>query len=76
MSATAWLESCVRAALADPSLVAEFDRLNGTNLRLRGTGLDVQIDLASGRFDHDLALFVTFVHEHVYSRVAPPDPAG
>lgn len=70
---TTWLETCVRQALADPELVAEFDRIHGTNVRLRGTGLEVQIDLASGRLDHDLEQFVAFIHETVASRVPPPD---
>lgn len=71
--AFSWLETCVRGALTSPDLVAEFDRLHGTNLRMRGTGLEVQIDLASGRLEHDLQQFVAFIHETVASRVPPPD---
>lgn len=68
----AWLETCVRAALALPELVAEFDRMHGTNLSLRGSGLDLRIDLACGRPEGDVAQFVAFIHETVASRV-PPD---
>lgn len=68
-----WLSTCVHQALANPQLVAEFDRIHGTNVRLRGTGLDVQIDLACGRLEHDLQLFVAFIHETVASRVPPPE---
>jgi hypothetical protein len=50
-------------------LVTQFDRLNGTNLSLKGTGLDLEIDKASGRLDRDLKLFVEFVYECVWSRL-------
>lgn len=66
-----WLETCVRAALAEPALVAEFDRMHGTNLSLRGSGLDLKIDLACSRPEGDVAMFVRFVHECVALRVAP-----
>jgi hypothetical protein len=69
-----WLETCVRAALADRDLVAEFDRIHGTNLRMQGTGLEIQIDLACGRAEHDLQLFTAFIHETVATRVPPPEP--
>lgn len=62
-------EDCVRASFSDRSLVAEFDRLNGTNLSLRGTGLDLQIDFASGRFEGEVKEFVEFVKECVWSRL-------
>lgn len=68
-----WLSICVRAAIASPELVAEFDRQHGTNLTMRGTGLDLQIDLACGRLEHDLQQFVAFVHETIATRVPPPD---
>lgn len=41
-------------------LVQEFDRLRGTNLSLRGTVLDLEIDRATGRFDHDVQAFLDF----------------
>jgi hypothetical protein len=67
-----WLETCVRSALAQPELVAEFDRIHGTNLLLRGSGLQLQIDLACARPESDVALFIAFIHESVASRVSPP----
>ncbi len=60
---------CVREAAANKELVAEFDRLNGTNLSLKGTNLDVQIDLACGRLELDVAKFVQFVKECVWDRI-------
>lgn len=66
-----WLETCVRAALARPELVAEFDRMHGTNLSMRGSGLDLGIDLACNRPEGDVARFIAFIHESVASRVSP-----
>lgn len=66
-----WFETCLRASLANPELVAEFDRLYGTNLSLKGTGLDLQIDISSGRLEKDLAEFAEFVHHYIASRVKP-----
>jgi hypothetical protein len=47
----------------------EFDRLNSTDLSLRGTGLDLMVDFGSGRMGHDCQLFVKFVKECVWSRL-------
>ena len=69
--AFAWLETCVREALAIPDLVAEFDRLHGTNLSLRGSALDLRIDLACNRLEDDVGRFVSFIHETVAARVSP-----
>lgn len=55
------LEELCRIALASPEFLAEFDRLRGTNLRLRGTALDLKIDVASGRLKRDAALLVEFL---------------
>lgn len=69
--APSWLEQCTREALRCPELLEQFDRLAGTNLRLRGSPLDVQIDVSSGRLARDTALFVAFVHEAIASRLSP-----
>lgn len=42
----------VIACSSERSLVAQFDRLRGTNLSRRGTGLDLAIDDATGRTEH------------------------
>jgi len=62
-------EQCVRESFANKDLVTEFDRLKGTNLSLRGTNLDIQIDLACGRLEQDVAEFVKFVKECVWDRL-------
>lgn len=51
----------VSVASTTPELVAEFDRLSGTNLSRRGTGLDLMIDDATGRTDHDCRLWLEFL---------------
>lgn len=55
--------------LTESGLIAEFDRLKGTNLRLLGSPLDTQVDIGSGRLAHDVQLFVLFVHQCVWSRL-------
>ncbi len=62
-------DQCVIECIRNRELVAEFDRLNGANLLLRGTGLDLQIDLACGRLEGDVEKFVLFVKECVWDRV-------
>lgn len=50
----------------DKDLVAQFDRLTGSNLSLKGSPLDVAIDKASGRTNAELASFIAFVFEFVW----------
>jgi hypothetical protein len=60
---------CVQACFQDRELVSCFDKLRGTNLSMRGTGLEVEIDFGSGRMNHDCELFVQFVRECVWERI-------
>lgn len=60
---------CVLECAKDKDLMAEFDRLKGCNLSLKGTGLDLQIDLHSGRLEKDVAEFVVFVKEIIWDRI-------
>lgn len=60
--------TCTLAAMNQPGLLEEFDRLRGTNLSLRGTPLDLQIDLACNRLDHDLQVFVEFAREAIVEK--------
>lgn len=62
-------KECVDECLKDRELIAEFDRLTGSNLSLKGSNLDVQIDLASGRYPLELRKFFQFVHDVVWTRV-------
>lgn len=62
-------DECVIECIRTTDLVAEFDRLKGTNLSLRGTWLDLQIDLSCNRLEGDMAEFVKFVKEVVWDRM-------
>lgn len=60
--------ACLRQCAGNKELVSQYDRLKGTNLSLRGTGLDLAIDQASGRLESDIAGFVEFVWDVVFLR--------
>lgn len=62
-------KECLLECSKNKSLIAEFDRLNGTNLSLKGSQLELMIDRATGRIDEDLHKFVEFVHEVVWLRL-------
>jgi len=60
---------CVLAAIREPELVKEFDRLKGTNLSQGGNPLALMIDESTGRLEHDFNEFVEFVRDVIYKRV-------
>jgi hypothetical protein len=62
---------CLMECAGTPELVAEFDRLRGANLSRRGSGLDLEIDRATGRLNADMQAFCEFVYECVYARLPP-----
>lgn len=64
------LDAAVAYALTQADLVAEFDRLRGTDLSRKASGLDLLIDLACKRREHDLKLFREFVAD-VLERAQP-----
>lgn len=66
---------CLSAAIHTPGFVQEFDRLTGHNLSLRGTGLDLKIDEATGRLEQGMVEFVKFVKETIYDRLENPNAA-
>ena len=53
-------------AAGNKELVKEFDRLNGTNLSLKGTPIEIEIDKATGKLDDDMIKFINFVYEYIY----------
>lgn len=61
--------ACLGAAVNNRELVAEFDRLAGANLSMRGSNLDLALDQATGRMDADAERFVDFVREAVFERL-------
>ena len=69
-------EGVLRHCLADAALVAEFDRLTHSNLRLAGAPVNIAIDLQSGRTAAELRRFAGFVKDVVWDRLATePNPS-
>lgn len=66
--------ACLIQCACNKELVHQYDRLKGTNLSLRGTGLDLAIDQVSGRLDSDLAGFMEFCWDVVFLRFGGPTP--
>lgn len=70
---------CVIASFESIELIAQFDRLWGTNILLRGAPIDSQIDLATGRHKEDMQQFIRFVWNYIFIRIPPvmnPDPSS
>ena len=59
-----------------PALVAEFDRLTGSNLSMKGSGLERMIDDATGRTAEGVEAFVAFVHEFVWLPLLSTPPTN
>lgn len=52
---------------ANVELVAQFDRLQGSNLVRTGAPINLMVDDTTGKTNDDLAAFIGFVHECVYA---------
>ena len=61
-------EECVHMCFAHKGLVAEYDRLSGTNLCCRGS-LNTAVDFATGRMESDIPDFVSFVERYIWNPV-------
>lgn len=62
---------CLGAAATNVDLLAQYDRLRGSNLQRRGAPIEVAIDHATGRFEAEAQDFVRFVHDAVFCRLDP-----
>lgn len=60
---------CLFVAFENPEIIKEFDRLKRTNLTGKGTPLELAIDEASGKLEHDIILFAEFIWESVFIRI-------
>lgn len=60
-------EQVLMQCAAMPELVAEFDRLTGSNLARKGSPINIVVDDASGKTNDDLGKFVAFVAECIYT---------
>ena len=63
------IEQICKQCLEDKDLVANFDRLRGTNRSGKGSLIERQIDIASGRQENVLKLFAQFIVEFVMKRI-------
>jgi len=63
------MTAVLRTALARPDLVAEFDRLAGTDVAARAAPLNRAIDVASGRAEADLQRFLAFAKDALWDRL-------
>lgn len=63
------LETIVDQCLGNKEMVAEFDRLSGTNLSRRGNPLELMIDEATDRNEVELHMFAEFVMDVVIMRL-------
>lgn len=68
----ATLEEFLGACCANKELVAEYDRLRGTNLSRRGSPLELAIDDASGRFESDARDFYEWATDLWLRFTIPP----
>lgn len=57
---------CLSEAANDKELLAEFDRLTGYNISLKGPAIVQEIDKATGHLEKGARAFYDFVLEHVY----------
>lgn len=63
---TTTFTDCLMMAAANKELVANYDRLCGTNLIMEGSLLELMTDKATGRQDAELEAFVDFVWECIW----------
>ena len=68
--------ACVEAAAGQLELVAQVDRLFGTNLMRRQAPIVNMIDDATGKTDEDKQTFLRFVWNYVFTRCAPISSAN
>lgn len=57
----------------NPTIVAQYDRLRGTNIGGKGSGLELMIDKATGRVEKEYEAFVEFVWDVVFMRFGGPE---
>lgn len=60
--------ACIMECFDVPELIENFDRLWGCNLCQKGAPINLMVDKATGRMQHDMKEFVEFVWEYVFLR--------
>lgn len=59
---------CLKECASNRELISNYDRLRGTNLSLKGTPIELSIDMASGRIEKEMHDFIDFCWEYVFLR--------
>jgi hypothetical protein len=59
-------EEILNQAFATPELIAEFDRLTGSNLQQKGSVIERMIDNSTDRTRGDVKAFMGFVFEYIF----------
>ncbi len=67
MTTPTTFEQVLMHCAATPDLVAQFDRLTGSNLARKGAPINLMVDDATGKTNDDVAAFVKFVHDVIYT---------
>ena len=62
-------KECLMYCAGNKELVAEFDRLSGSNLSFKGAPINIMVDQATGKQKDDLRAFCDFVYECIWSRL-------
>lgn len=60
---------CVLYCAKHPEFLSNFDRLYGANLSLKGSPIELMVDVACKRQEKDWQAFVDFVYEYVWTRL-------
>ncbi len=67
------IKAFLRQCIANKELLAEYDRLRGTNLSGRGAPINLMIDAACGKTEADVKGFCDFCMDFLM-RMPPPPP--
>jgi hypothetical protein len=60
--------SCLMECIGNQELVENYDRLYGSNISLKGSGLALEIDKVCGRQETEFRDFIEFCWEYVFTR--------
>ena len=63
-------KECLMECAGNIKLVKEFDRLNNTNLSLKGSPLCIEIERVSGKQKDDMIKFIAFCWEYIWLPVS------
>lgn len=66
---------CLQECTRNAELLKYFDQLHATNLSLRGSALELEIDKATGKMDQEIERFIHFCWDVVFTRF-PHSSAG